>query len=1279
MAVAGDWLDLDDLLDGSTALDRDAVRHEEPTIELAADEQSDACELGSSSEDNAAEECAPSCAENQRANWEVGVNCGKWFRSQSPLAQVMTANCAHNLATLPRSLLTRLAECVSKRYRGAKSITERVSAWLLGISSSSCSRVLQALNMNGGRVTECPGSQVAPQLPTHDKDLKRDCLEAAMLTVNVALVNAAEDRSYLEFERDACRLANRGCKLAFGHSRHVAREAEFLAAKVMQRMDALDFDTRLAGLDIPSNLNIIADPVSIGSTMYARNETVLFLAITTISPHTYRHHCPMIGGDTMPFGSHGKRRLKEMILDMMFEHPACFTLQRLKASCALVGGDGQFVRGGERHRHSSSQVAEALWEEIHGSGVWLDMECTEWDFMHRYDIGLERAVKRNNAASEVMDIASVLDKLFAIGEGRALYRSVAAHLGVKGTRLGVPGGTRKFVYLDLRVSSNYKLLHGALHSRIAWKGLGHGRLSLESLVDVARRFSDVTFVVFLAFFEEFMAVVVKPFSLIVQKAVEPNAIEKAHARLSSALTHSKQSLVRARAILTIAALLRQHAHATEIARFIAAMSYDKVLRPLWNCLPRINQILVSVPPVFDGCALNVLMTDQTAQLNFLGPHCQCLAKEQWVQRGGKLFDESGEPIGRAEVFLPRGSEQRKTGAFHLRANKNTQKHNFIKLRVPLWTVLRSSSRIGSDDVKDQYFHPRMQKRDKIGSRALGIDLTGFFRPRLLQDLSKDCGHQEKPNKWRKDGCCTCCWISRCQVPAEVYKIHAMVIEALDSAELLFNDIQNEVQDILGDVGMNSDMLSLKAHCRDCWDWDTLVLQQPERKHVDAFLQGYEMLAPFLRHTYWPQKKIFEKIVREVRLNNEVLAYQYVLLCRRVRAAAAAAVCPGSRHIPECNFVPEAVVAHAKSWAVLTLCAVVPVFEFPVVRQLVATLAGSDGQLCHTLASKITLFSGHLDRNEAVLPRQAYETFTAPRDNLTYFIAGSSRLQTKKRKLANGGPSLAVGHIAALCGRSQRGKLVVVVRMDSKIDSSAVSEALDRFPYFSVGASERAPSAYQAALFHHRYRLLFAPSAAVERLGSILHQQYDAVQGLAPAALVDRVLLSSAHVSCLGSERDELLVRAVASTMLEARARRRIIDGPVDLAQVTDKIENSSASGRMPGIPTGMDQDEVIALLDPLADESGLAGKDALRHLRAQHMNSSLPTSLPAELLKTLNGLSRDGVLQPLPISTVARRASAKGVANSVMNNLLEDWLQSSEGQAFRSARSEVWQREHDTV
>ena len=108
-------------------------------------------------------------------------------------------------------------------------------------------------------------------------------------SVRLALSNAVEGRSGLEFERGCERYCLAGTEMGQKqHPRHFARQVEFIGSRILQEMDACSMTAILQGLGIPSDFGRVMDPVTIGGAGFSRHEAVNVIVMSLVSPATYR-------------------------------------------------------------------------------------------------------------------------------------------------------------------------------------------------------------------------------------------------------------------------------------------------------------------------------------------------------------------------------------------------------------------------------------------------------------------------------------------------------------------------------------------------------------------------------------------------------------------------------------------------------------------------------------------------------------------------------------------------------------------------------------------------------------------------------------------------------------------------------------------------------------------------------------------------------------------------------------------------------------------------------
>ena len=192
--------------------------------------------------------------------------------------------------------------------------------------------------MRDGCSTQHQGQGLSSQ------ELHRQSIENA---VRMALANIVEGSSGLQYERDIARIELAGCNVhGRCRSRHFVRDVEHLAGRIIQGLDAVDVNMPLRSLGIPSDFGILIDPVSIGSSMFGRHDTVLMQCLSVVSARTHRIHTPMFGGATLPIGGRTGDALCRLTMEVLAEHPAGLNIRALRARCSAVGGDGQVVLGG---------------------------------------------------------------------------------------------------------------------------------------------------------------------------------------------------------------------------------------------------------------------------------------------------------------------------------------------------------------------------------------------------------------------------------------------------------------------------------------------------------------------------------------------------------------------------------------------------------------------------------------------------------------------------------------------------------------------------------------------------------------------------------------------------------------------------------------------------------------------------------------------------------------------------------------------------------------------
>jgi hypothetical protein len=105
----------------------------------------------------------------------------------------------------------------------------------------------------------------------------------------------------------------------------------------------------------------------------------------------------------------------------------------------------------------------------------------------------------------------------------------------------------------------------------------------------------------------------------------------------------------------------------------------------------------------------------------------------------------------------------------------------------------------------------------------------------------------------------------------------------------------------------------------------------------------------------------------------------------------------------------------------------------------------------------------------------------------------------------------------------------------ELDLSCVSRSIDSDPFFSRDGPGNDPrcgsTAWHAVKVHNFCRVMGAPDACCERVGSLMESAYSKRTKASVSHLMDEVLLTDAKVLGIGTQRDEAICREVAEAFL----------------------------------------------------------------------------------------------------------------------------------------------------
>lgn len=443
---------------------------------------------------------------------------------------------------------------------------------------------------------------------------------------------------------------------------------------------------------------------------------------------------------------------------------------------------------------------------------------------------------------EVFDVAARLSQLFGVGDGRVIFRSVAAELKEKHRRVLDQGGGRKVVALWRTVEqliSSYRTYHGSLHAR---RGQSEGAdkrgsATKSELVDLGRRFASIGFVTFLIAVADIMSKRVVPLACESQScATAAWEMDRACHETVDQVRQDCRRLCRLRLWIFLGTMLQCYVVRRDMVRFFFA-----ALSP---CLARTSSHLYPLlfTREFRRCQLTVPVLHDDTKQYVLAPHCQCPS----------MRARPGPGVSRRMVVrLPRHRPA-------IRLGDEGVVHD-----APLLSVLVSVPEWVGASVYDKASWQNAPKLPRFVTVAREERC-----PPALQGISR-FSHQH------------------CMVPAHLPAAALEMVSALSAAESFCSQLAYNFEAYLvGSVGVQASLRSLLSHARDCWNWKELVKRPPREHEYLSFFALWEELKPALLHTEWPSAEPdFQWLPRQWpgKRGAGGLFEQYKTLMQRVRS------------------------------------------------------------------------------------------------------------------------------------------------------------------------------------------------------------------------------------------------------------------------------------------------------------------------------------------------------------------------------------------------------------
>ncbi|CAE7760845.1 unnamed protein product [Symbiodinium sp. CCMP2456] len=479
-----------------------AVEPAEDSFSLVSDEEfSSALREQSIAEDHV--QLADDAHEhNWEGQWEPGVNVGRWLRRGiAPIeeqTQVLVTNVLVSFSKLPKQALNSYA-----------------TKQLQGVGAATLRNMIQRVRENSWIPVPCKGKEASQKrVEAFEAETRREKKAILMTQLREALFIASRGHADVEYCYGLQRLklsqVDTGDKY---NSVHFVSLVEQAAACFLTHLDAAELTGQLPSLGVMSPLTLIFDPVTLGSGMFSRHETLQVVMAYFLHPST---------------GQAVTRLIDARSIGMFHDGP--------------------------------SQAGDLLWEQIHPDiPAWV-----EWDKFHRAHCAFARVVDQTPIVQELYALGRSMSQQFGILSGKVLFRSIAAELNEPVKAVADSSGARKVYELSCvahNLIDNFRLYIAGLHGKVRMKQAGHGKTSQSALSSIGRRLSSVEMVTFLCVFADTMACDLQPFVLCTERSEDPPWVaQRAFEDMLQSLGARSQLLHSLRRLLLVSCLLHSCLH-----------------------------------------------------------------------------------------------------------------------------------------------------------------------------------------------------------------------------------------------------------------------------------------------------------------------------------------------------------------------------------------------------------------------------------------------------------------------------------------------------------------------------------------------------------------------------------------------------------------------------------------------------------------------------------------------------------------------------------------------
>ena len=324
-------------------------------------------------------------------------------------------------------------------------------------------------------------------------------------------------------------------------------------------------------------------------------------------------------------------------------------------------------------------------------------------------------------------------------------------------------------------------------------------------------------------------------------------------------------------------------------------------------------------------------------------------------------------------------------------------------------------------------------------------------------------------------------------------------------------------------------------------------------------------------------------------------------------------------------------------------------------------------ICSRVGALLSIFLGSWEA--CPLPPEATHRFTIPVSEVQVVGGSIGRRVSLWQKVTLVG-QITVGQLLAIRASTSTNNahLVTACVLNFQLDPSVVSARLDADPYFACGDPGNR-SAWHAVRLHHRCRVLYAPEAACERIGSYMHYQFRQWKGgvVSPFVLMGRVLLEQAHVRCVGSTRDELLIAEIVHILRHTFNRKAYFRNNFvrdSLEQIAAANESMKTSGRE------LEDWSIFetGLMRPAEYEAKMLSTQG-RQLHKERRLEACSSVLPDVLSQVVRSVVRKrGEINALPETVEMTGKRLRRATGSVIHDHLSAWWATPDGKEWLKTR-----------